>query len=72
MIQFRTWPVLFILISTLALAFMASPVKAMSLSEMKGLVGGETDQKIETLNKVVAQGDENTLVFLQKMQRGYL
>ena len=34
---------------------------------MKGLVDGETDQRIETLNKVVAQGDENTLVFLQAL-----
>jgi len=67
MIRFRTWPVLFILISTLALAFMASPAKAMSLSEMKGLVEGETDQRIETLNKVVAQGDPNALIFLQAL-----
>ena len=67
MIRFRTWPVIFILVSSMAMAFMASPAKAMSLAEMKGLVDGETDQRIETLNKVVAQGDENTLVFLQAL-----
>jgi urea transport system permease protein len=67
MIRFRTWPVVFILVSSLAVALMASPAKAMSLAEMKGLVDGETDQRIETLNKVVAQGDENTLVFLQAL-----
>ena len=67
MIRFRTWPVVFILVSSLAMALMASPAKAMSLAEMKGLVDGETDQRIETLNKVVAQGDENTLVFLQAL-----
>ena len=67
MIRLRTWPVIFILVSSLAMAFVASPAKAMSLAEMKGLVDGETDQRIETLNKVVAQGDENTLVFLQAL-----
>jgi urea transport system permease protein len=67
MIRFRTWPVIFILVSSLAMAFLASPAKAMSLAEMKGLVEGETDQRIETLNKVVARGDENTLVFLQAL-----
>ena len=67
MIRFRTWPVIFILVSSLAMAFMVSPAKAMNLAEMKGLVEGETDQRIETLNKVVARGDENTLVFLQAL-----
>ena len=67
MIRLRTWPVIFILVASMAMAFMASPAKAMSLAEMKGLVDGETDQRIETLNKVVAQGDENTLVFLQAL-----
>jgi urea transport system permease protein len=51
----------------MAMAFLASPAKAMSLAEMKGLVEGDTDQRIETLNKVVAQGDEKTLVFLQAL-----
>jgi urea transport system permease protein len=67
MIRFRTWPVTFVLVSLMAVAFMVSPARAMSLAEMKGLVEGETDQRIETLNKVVAQGDENTLVFLQAL-----
>ena len=67
MIRLRTWPVIFLLVSFMAMAFLASPAKAMSLAEMKGLVEGETDQRIETLNKVVAQGDENTLVFLQAL-----
>jgi urea transport system permease protein len=67
MIRLRTWPVIFLLVSVMAMAFLASPAKAMSLAEMKGLVEGETDQRIETLNKVVAQGDENTLVFLQAL-----
>jgi len=67
MIRLRTWPVIFLLVSSLAMAFLASPAKAMSLAEMKGLVEGDTDQRIETLNKVVAQGDENTLVFLQAL-----
>jgi urea transport system permease protein len=51
----------------MAVVFMVSPVRAMSLAEMKGLVEGETDQRIDTLNKVVSQGDENTLVFLQAL-----
>ena len=67
MIRLRIWPVIFILVSSLATAFLASPAKAMSLAEMKGLVEGDTDQRIETLNKVVTQGNENTLVFLQAL-----
>jgi len=67
MIRLRIWPVIFLLVSCLAMAFLASPAKAMSIAEMKGLVEGDTDQRIETLNKVVAQGDENTLVFLQAL-----
>ena len=67
MIRLRTWPVIFLLVSCLAMAFLAGPAKAMSLAEMKGLVEGDTDQRIETLNKVVAQGDEKTLVFLQAL-----
>ncbi|MEY4124248.1 MAG: High-affinity branched-chain amino acid transport system permease protein LivH, partial [Pseudomonadota bacterium] len=54
MIRLRIWPVIFLLVSCLAMAFLASPAKAMSLAEMKGLVEGDTDQRIETLNKVVA------------------
>jgi len=67
MIRLRTWPVIFLLVSCMAMAFSASPAKAMSLTEMKGLVEGDTDQRIETLNKVVAQGDEKTLLFLQAL-----
>ena len=37
----------------------------MSLAEMKGLVEGETDQRIETLNKVVAQGFRTSLLKLK-------
>jgi urea transport system permease protein len=67
MIRLRTWPVIFLLVSCMAMAFLASPAKAMSLAEMRGLVDGDTDQRIETLNKIVAQGDEKTLVFLQAL-----
>jgi urea transport system permease protein len=67
MIRLRTWPLVFLGVCLMALAFLASPAKAMSLAEMKGLVEGDTDQRIETLNRVVAQGDENTLVFLQAL-----
>ena len=67
MIRLRTWPVIFVWVYAMAIALLASPVKAMSLAEMKGLVEGETDQRIETLNKVVAQGDPNALLFLQAL-----
>jgi urea transport system permease protein len=67
MIRLRTWPLVFLGVCLMALVFLASPAKAMSLAEMKGLVEGDTDQRIETLNRVVAQGDENTLVFLQAL-----
>jgi urea transport system permease protein len=67
MIRFRTWPVIFLLVSFMATAFLASPANAMSLAELKGLVEGDTDQRIEVLNRVVAQGDEKTLVFLQAL-----
>jgi urea transport system permease protein len=67
MIRLRTWPLVFLGVCLMALAFLANPAKAMSLAEMKGLVEGDTDQRIETLNRVVAQGDENTLVFLQAL-----
>ena len=67
MIRLRTWPVIFVWVYAMAIALLASPVKAMSLAEMKGLVEGETDQRIEALNKVVAQGDRNALLFLQAL-----
>ena len=67
MIRLRTWPVIFVWVYAMAIALLASPVKAMSLAEMKGLVEGETDQRIEALNKVVAQGDPNALLFLQAL-----
>ena len=65
--RLRVWPVVFALVVCLGLSLMAVPAKAMTSAQMRGLVDGETDSRIEVLGRVVAQGDEQTLIFLQAL-----
>jgi urea transport system permease protein len=51
----------------LLLLLVCRPAAALSLTDMKALVEGETDQRLEALNRVVAQGDAQALVFLQAL-----
>jgi urea transport system permease protein len=50
-----------------ALFFIATGAHALSATEAKAIATGETDARIEALNKAVTSGDDKTAAFIQAM-----
>ena len=48
-----------------ALSLVAIQARAISVAEVKGIAFGESDARIEALNKAVAGADDKTAAFLQ-------
>ncbi len=52
---------------TLAIFFVAAHVHSITISEIKGIIFGEADARIEALNKAATSADTQTLIFLQAL-----
>ncbi|NMM11728.1 MAG: urea ABC transporter permease subunit UrtB [Polaromonas sp.] len=58
---------LLLLLKLLATFFIASQVHALTTQEVKSLVFGDTDARVEALNKSSAHADEKTAAFIQAL-----
>ena len=54
-------------LASLMLLALASQSHALTAQEMRAMVDGETDARIEALGKAVVQADEKTVLFLQAL-----
>ena len=51
----------------LAAALLASPAHALTAAEARGIAAGETDARIEVLNKAVESADDKTAAYIQAL-----
>ncbi len=55
------------LLSLVLVLLVVNPSHALTAQEMRSMVDGETDARIEALGKAVVQADEKTILFLQAL-----